>query len=109
MVRALLALFLVALPAGVIAATPPPAPTFERARDGGVIDGRIVDIDFRQSRLSVDARGRGKVDVDVLPSTSIQATGGGYHAITDLRRGERVEIWSSLVAGRYVAQIIRVH
>lgn len=110
MVRALLAVILVVVPLGGLAATPSPSmsPNVEPARDGGVIEGRITSVDYRASTLTVLVPRRGQVALTVMPSTSIQTNDPGYHAITDLRPGERVQIWSSVSAGRYIAQIIRI-
>jgi hypothetical protein len=116
MLRSLLALALVAAPLVASASgTPSPAPSTaataaaaEKVRDGGVIEGRITGIDFRRSMLNVDSPARGHLEVIIMPSTSIQTKVPGYHGITDLRSGDRVEIFSSLSAGKYVAQIIRI-
>jgi hypothetical protein len=43
-----------------------------------------------------------------MPSTSIQGRDTAYHAVTDLRPGERVQILASIADGKYVAQIIRI-
>jgi hypothetical protein len=93
----------------VAAAAPSPAPTAaDAARNGGMIDGRVNYVDFQRSMLGVDSPGRGKVDVSVMPTTSIESRDAGYHAFTDIRPGQRVSIMSSLVDGKYVAQIIRI-
>lgn len=89
----------------VPAATAPPADT--RAHDGGMIDGRITAVDFQRNVISVDSA-RGRIDVQVMPTTSIQGKDPGYRAISDLRAGERVEIFSSVSAGKFIAQIIKI-
>lgn len=114
MLRLLSVLALCAAPLVATAATPaPPASNGspaaeEKPRDGGLIEGKITGIDFRRGILNVDSPSRGRLEVTVMPSTSIQTKVPGYHAITDLRSGDRVEIYSSLSAGKYVAQIIRI-
>lgn len=112
MLRMLPAAALLVLVPAYAPASPSPAPSVSpdatRPRDGGLIEGRITTIDFQRSSLSVDSPARGKLDVSVMPSTSIEMKAAGYHAITDLRSGERVEIVSSVINGKFVAQIIRV-
>jgi len=46
--------------------------------------------------------------VSVMPSTSIQGKDSAYHAFTDLKPGQHVQILSSIADGKYVAQIIRI-
>lgn len=43
-----------------------------------------------------------------MPSTQIQANDPGYHVFTDLKPGMSVEVYTSQVAGKYIAQIITV-
>jgi hypothetical protein len=111
MLRTLLALVIAAAPIAAAAAPSPGpsgAPAEVRSRDGGVIAGRITGIDFQRSTVHVASPARGLVEVDVMPSTSIQTKAPGYHAIADLRVGDRVDIYSSVSDGKYVAQIIRI-
>jgi hypothetical protein len=96
-----------AVPAVALAA-PSPAASAPATHDGGTINGRVTSIDYQRSILGVDAVGRGHIDVNVMPSTSIQAKDAAYHAFTDLKTGERVQIFSSITNGTYVAQIIRI-
>jgi hypothetical protein len=79
-----------------------------RPRDAGVVDGQIVSVDYQKGMLSVQTASRGRIDVLVLPSTSIQGKGNEYHSISDLTKGQRVSIFASQIAGRYTAQIIRL-
>jgi hypothetical protein len=107
--RLTVALFLAALPLGAAAApTPGPASPSPDVRNGGTIDGRLTAVDYQRNVLSIDAGPRGRMDVDVMPSTSIQGKDSAYHAFTDLKAGQRIEIFSSVSGGRYVAQIIRI-
>jgi hypothetical protein len=110
MLRTVLVLLVLLAPIAAGAApTPAPGPSAERAaRDGGVIDGHVTGVDYQKSTLSVDGGNRGHMDVSVMPSTSIQGKDAGYHSILDLKRGEHVQIFSSLVGDTYVAQIIRI-
>ena len=110
MLRALvLALGLVMLPLGALAApTPRPGPPSDQAHNGGTIEGRVTTIDYQRDVLGVDAGPRGRIDVNVMPSTSIQGKDSAYHAFTDIKRGQRVQILSSIADGKYVAQIIRI-
>lgn len=77
-------------------------------RNGGTIDGKVETIDYQRNVLGVDAGTRGHIDVSVMPSTSIQGKDSAYHAFTDLKAGQRVQIMSSIADGKYVAQIIRI-
>jgi len=111
MLRCALAFFLFVLPLSGAASTPTPLPgATARAtvHDGGVVAGTITSVNYQRSTIGIDARGRGHLEVDVMPSTSIQGNDSAYHAITDLRAGERVQIFSSIAGGKYVAQIIRI-
>jgi hypothetical protein len=110
MLRALaLALGIAIVPLAAVAApTPSPPPSTADARDGGTIDGRVTAIDYQRSVIGVESPLRGHIDVSVMPSTSVEGGGAGYHAFTDLKAGQRVQIISSIAGGKYVAQIIRI-
>ena len=110
MVRMLVALALAAGPLAAGAATPGPAGASAppARRDGGMIAGRLSAVDYQHGTIRVDSPARGRVDFEVMPSTSIQKRDSGYHTITDLRVGERVEVYSSVSGQHYVAQIIRI-
>lgn len=94
-------------------ASPSPAPAAAPAdasgavRNGGLIRGKIVTIDYQNSTLGL-AGPSGRIDVSVLPSTSIQGRDSGYKSFTDLKTGQFVEIDSSVANGKYTAQIIHV-
>jgi hypothetical protein len=107
--RLVLALGLVILPLAAGAApTPAPSATADQAHNGGTIDGKVAAIDYGRSMLWISAGARGRIDITVMPSTSIQGKDSGYHAFTDLKPGQRVQILSSIADGKYVAQIIRI-
>jgi hypothetical protein len=108
--RFLLAIGVAALPLAVAAAPSPvpSAPPSGTVHDGGQFVGRITSVDYQQNTLAVDAGARGRVDVAVMPSTSIQGKGAGYRAFTDLKAGQLVKIFSSVADGKYVAQIIQI-
>jgi hypothetical protein len=110
LLRTVCVVFVLLLPVMAGAApTPGPAHAAEAgARDGGVIAGRIVAVDYQRSTLGVDGGGRARLLVTLLPSTSIQGRDAGYHTITDLKVGDRVQIFSSIVGDQVVAQIIRI-
>jgi hypothetical protein len=109
MVRAVAVLLFLVVPIAAGAApTPGPGGPDRAARDGGMIDGRVTGVDYQKSTLAVDCGSRGRMAVSVMPSTSIQAKETGYHSILDLKRGEHVQIFSSVVGDTYVAQIIRI-
>lgn len=77
-----------------------------QARDRGVLQGEIVGVDFERGILRLQTQ-RGRVDVQILPSTSILRR-GQYGTIADLTQGARVSVNVSEVGGRLVAQIIRM-
>lgn len=78
-----------------------------QARDRGVVQGEIVGVDFERGIVRLQTQ-RGRVDVQILPSTSIVRR-GQYGTIADLTQGARVSVNVSEVGGRLVAQIIRMH
>lgn len=109
--RFALALGLVMLPvaaAGAPTPSPLPSATSTQVHDGGTIVGKVTTINYQLNVLGVDALGRGHIDVSVMPSTSIQGNDSAYHAFTDLKLGQHVQILSSIADGKYVAQIIRI-
>lgn len=79
----------------------------ERPRDGGVIEGRVTNVDYSRGVISVDGPG-GKVDVSTMPTTSVQSDDPGYHTLSDVSKGSRVRISISRTAGKIIAQIIRL-
>jgi hypothetical protein len=107
----LFGLALLPLPA-IAAATPAPSASPSAAstgvKDGGMITGKVTTVDYQRNVFGVDAGNRGRIDVWVMPSTSIQGKDSEYHTFTDLSRGMRVQILSSISDGKYVAQIIRI-
>lgn len=107
MVRWVLALAFVLTPLAGFAASPAPV-TSEKPRDGGTIEGKIATIDYQTNMLAVESPGRGRVEVTLMPSTSVQSRDGSYHAVSDLKPGQRVRVLTSLVSGRYVAQIVSI-
>jgi hypothetical protein len=109
MLRTVVVLLALLVPIAAVAAPTPAPPATERAaRDGGMIDGRLITVDYQKSTLAIDGGSRGRLVVIVMPSTSIQAKEAGYHSILDLKPGEHVQIFSSVSADQYVAQIIRI-
>jgi hypothetical protein len=105
---------LLLIPAVTLAAPPPspiasatvPAPA--PARDGGVIEGRVSSVDYQRGIVTVDSTTQGRVDVSTMPTTSVQSDDPGYHTLSDVSRGSKVRIFISKVAGKIVAQIIRL-
>jgi hypothetical protein len=99
----------------VVQAGPKPAPPTPAAtavdadvREGGVIEGRVSSVDYQRGTLSVDTSRQGRMDVSVTPSTTIQSSDPGYHTLSDVSRGSKVQIFISRSAGRLIAQIIRL-
>lgn len=106
---------LVLAPMGALAKSPSPTPSVAAApvaddhpRDGGVIEGRVTNVDYNRGVISVDSTTQGKVDVSTMPTTSVQGSDPGYHTLTDVSRGSKVQIFISKTAGKLVAQIIRL-
>ena len=114
-VPVVIAVGLVLMPAAALAGkTPVPAPsaslaanTDDRAQDGGVIVGRVTHVDYSSGVISVDSP-QGKLDVSTMPTTSVTANDPGYHTLTDVARGSKVQIFISRTAGHLVAQIIHL-
>ena len=104
---------LLLVPAAAFAApTPGASPTAaaqsSSAHDGGVIEGRVTNVDYQRGVVTVDSTTQGKVDVATMPSTSVQSDDPGYHTLTDVSKGSKVQIFISRTAGKLVAQIIRL-
>ena len=105
-----LGLFLV--PTAALAA-PAPAPSATataaaQARDGGVLEGKVTNVDYSRGVVTVDSTTQGRVDVSTMPTTSVQSSDPGYHTLTDVSKGSKVQIFISRTAGKLVAQIIRL-
>ena len=105
---------LFSIPAAALAA-PAPAPSATAtaaaqpaARDGGVIEGRVTNVDYSRGVVTVDSTTQGRVDVNTMPTTSVQSNDPGYHTLTDVAKGSKVQIFISKTAGKLVAQIIRL-
>ncbi len=73
----------------------------------GIVAGQVTSVDYQRGLLGVMSGGH-RVDVTVLPSTSIQGKGNGYHSIAEISRGAQVEIFTSVSEGKITAQIIRL-
>jgi hypothetical protein len=113
-VVASLVLGLFVVPAAALAA-PAPSPSATAtavapapARDGGVIEGRVTNVDYQRGVVTVDSTNQGRVDVSTMPSTSVQSDEPGYHTLTDVSKGSKVQIFISKTAGKVIAQIIRL-
>ncbi len=105
-----LGLFLVPVTA-LAAPAPSPSATataVAQARDGGVIEGRVTNVDYQRGVVTVDSTTQGRVDVSTMPSTSVQSQDPGYHTLTDVSKGSKVQIFISKTAGKVIAQIIRL-
>jgi hypothetical protein len=101
---------LLCVPVGALAApSPTPAATAQSdARNGGVLEGRVTNVDYQKGIVTVDSPTQGKVDVATMPTTSVQSDDPGYHALSDVAKGSKVQIFISRTAGKLVAQIIRL-
>jgi hypothetical protein len=80
----------------------------DRTYDGGVITGRVTHVDYSSGVISVDSPTQGRLDVTTMPTTSVTANDPGYHSLTDVAKGSKVQIFISRTAGKLVAQIIRL-
>ena len=78
-----------------------------RASERGVLSGSIVGVDYASGAM-VLATNRGRVEIQITPSTSIFFGNHGYATLSDLARGSRVAVFVSQINGRLVAQIIRI-
>jgi Cu/Ag efflux protein CusF len=98
------------LPLGVSAATPSPSPNVYRsldagsARDAGVVRGTIESVDYSANEVAV-REGHRVVLVSVVPSTSIYRS-KQYATLSDLRKGDAIEIDVYTINGRLVARSI---
>jgi len=111
-VVAVIVLGLFSVPAAALAA-PAPSPSATAvaqapARDGGVLEGRVTNVDYSRGVVTVDSTTQGRVDVSTMPTTSVQSDDPGYHTLTDVSKGSKVRIFISKTAGKVVAQIIRL-
>jgi hypothetical protein len=117
MLRVVVAAFLAGLfgVPTVAAAAPSPAPSATvaanaspQSRDGGVIEGRVTNVDYAKGIVTVESTSQGRVDVTTMPTTSVQSDDPGYHTLTDVSKGSRVRIFISKTAGKMIAQIIKL-
>jgi hypothetical protein len=97
-------------PTAALADDPPPQPgdQTEHARNGGVVEGQVVSVDYQSGMIGLMTPDRGRVDVMVLPSTNIQGKGDSFHTIADIARGSRLRVFLSRRAGQLFAQIIHL-
>jgi hypothetical protein len=103
---------LLCVPAGALAA-PSPAPTATATaaadvRTGGVLEGRVTNVDYQRGVVTLESTTQGRVDVSTMPTTSVQSDDPGYHTLTDVSKGSKVQIFISKTAGKLIAQIIRL-
>ena len=107
---AVMAIGLFAVPAAAFAsptpaASPAGAPT---AHDASMLEGRVTNVDYTRGIVTVDSTTQGRVDIATMPTTSVQSSDPGYHTLTDVSKGSKVQIFISKTAGKLVAQIIRL-
>jgi Cu/Ag efflux protein CusF len=75
------------------------------AHSAGTVRGKVVSIDYVRSEITVKT-GHATELVAVVPSTAFYH-GRQYATLSDLRRGQRVEIDVSEIDGSLVAQTVR--
>ena len=97
----------------VASAAPSPTPSATATanaapHDGGVIEGRVTNVDYARGVVTVESTNQGRVDVTTMPTTSVQSDDPGYHTLSDVSKGSRVRIFISKVAGKAIAQIIKL-
>jgi hypothetical protein len=108
----LLAAFLL-VPGAVSAAdathppSPAPAATSAEPQNGGVIDGTVTGVDYQRALFTV-ATSRGTTEISVMPTTSVLSPEPGYHTFSDVVKGAKVQVFTSKIGGKLVAQIIRL-
>ena len=90
------------------AAASPTAVAQSAPHDGDVIEGKVTNVDYQRGVVTVDSTRQGRVDVATMPTTSVQSDDPGYHTLTDVSKGSKVQIFISKTAGKLVAQIIRL-
>jgi hypothetical protein len=78
-----------------------------KARYAGIIDGVVSAVDYRSGTMSVQMPNR-RIDIVVLPSTTIQSTTNAFHTIADIVKGQRVQVFMSQRGNSYVAEIIHL-
>ncbi|MDQ6932948.1 MAG: hypothetical protein M3160_07205 [Candidatus Eremiobacteraeota bacterium] len=79
------------------------------AKDRGVVGGQVLDIDYGRGLITLQTQRKVKLEIVVLPSTSILGRDSDYGTISDIARGSRLSVFISEVDGRLVAQIIHIH
>lgn len=81
------------------------APQAER---GGVLHGRVAGVDFGSNVLLIDAGGVRRRIV-LTPTTTLEMRGNRGLSIADLRPGQRVDVFVTIIHGVPIAQIVRLH
>ncbi|MDE2573338.1 MAG: hypothetical protein KGM44_12565 [bacterium] len=79
----------------------------ESAR-GGVISGRVVSVDYGRNVFVVHAGGASRRIV-LTPTTTLEERGNHPLSIGDLRPGQLVDVYMTIVGGEPIAQIVRLH
>ncbi len=94
--------------AGTVVAQAAAPSTGDHARDAGTIRGDVVSVDYQRESIVVNVAGRGKVEIVVPPSASIQGKDDEFFTIADVKAGAHVEVYASESGGKLVAQIIKL-
>jgi len=85
-------------------ANPSPA---VKARYAGVVEGIVAAVDYRVGMISIQMPGR-RMDVTVLPSTTIQSSTNTFHTIADIVKGQRIQVVMSQRGNNFIAEIIHL-
>ena len=78
-----------------------------RSRNAGAFEGRVTSVDYQSNTITVQGAGR-RMEIVVLPSTTIQADQNGFHTIADIARGSHIHVLLSQRGDAYFAQFINL-
>jgi|SRR5579872_799888 len=81
-----------------------PEPFVER---GGVVSGTVSSIDYGRNVVVVKAGGVRR-SIMLTPTTTFEMRGSRGLSIADLRPGQRVDVYMTIVGGVPIAQIVRL-
>ncbi|TAM87818.1 hypothetical protein EPN42_10555 [bacterium] len=74
---------------------------------GGIISGTVTSVDYGRNVLYVNAGGA-RQRIQLTPTTTLQMRGSGARSIADLRPGQHVDVYLTIIGGMPIAQIVRL-
>ncbi|TAM56241.1 hypothetical protein EPN52_14065 [bacterium] len=74
---------------------------------GGIVRGTVASVDYARNMLYVDAGGS-RQRIQLTPTTTLERHGSRISSIADLRQGQQVDVFLTVVGGMPIAQIIRM-